>query len=102
MLWVATELLDALEYSRIEGNSIEDAVAVKTIKNIENDKWEKWAHKAEEKDFERNAAFFWTIGRLARYTSYLEMSPALKEYIFKKLDEQQRQRTAKRSRYLKS
>jgi len=89
LLSTAMAFINALDFYRVEGENIEDAVAVKTQKN-DKDQWEKWARKAEEKDFERNAALFWVISALASHTSYndLDKNPALTEYILNKADEQ--------------
>jgi hypothetical protein len=77
LLTVGQHFLDASEFAQIQGNSIEDAVAVKTIRS-NDDVWEKWAHKAKENDFIRNAKFFLILNK---YKSYLELSPALNEYL---------------------
>jgi hypothetical protein len=81
LLTIDRHFLDALEFAQIQGNSIEDAVAVKTIRSI--DKWEKWARKAEENDFMRNIKL---ILILNNYKSYLDTSPALDEYLLKNTD----------------
>lgn len=85
--FIADAFLDALEFARIEGNSVEEAIAIKAVKNIETNKWEPWARKAEEKDFERNAALYMVISALNFHTSYPEPEPALKEYMLKTLNE---------------
>jgi hypothetical protein len=86
LLTIALCFLDASDFAQIQGNSIEDAMAVRAIKNIEDGQWEKWARKAEERDFERNHNLFWILSILANYTSYLNISPALNEYILKKIE----------------
>jgi hypothetical protein len=80
---IGFRFVDALEFAQIQGNSINDAVAVKTNKSI-GDKWEKFARKPEEKDFMRNAMLFFILNS---YRSYLEKSPALEEYFSKHIDE---------------
>jgi hypothetical protein len=82
LLTIARHFLDALEFAQVQGNSIDDAVAVKTTKNID-DYWEKWARKAEDKDFVRNSKLFIILNY---YRSYLEKSPALEEYFLKHRD----------------
>jgi hypothetical protein len=82
LLAIAPHFLDALEFTQVQGNSIDDAVAIKRTKSID-DNWVQWARKAEDKDFVRNFKLFIILNY---YRSYLEKSPALDEYYLKHMD----------------
>lgn len=79
---VIIKLISTLDFDKIQGNNIEDAVATRLI--YEGGRWEKLARKAERRDFERNIKLNFLIQALSNHSHCkLADSPALEEYFRK-------------------